>query len=205
MEFGSQASPKSLQELADAYRIIDRLNADKGDGELSDKLKNELRGTDVPAIKLVKEHVDAAARSISVKPALRETRRWGFRIVAALIFVVALVAVIVPYPNVNSTTMATVVESWFGNNSLASCDPQGVDWSCNVVLLSGSRNSCGLETFSASVGRPVARVDTTAITSNDSGGSDVSGGTCTETAGDPIDLSTNATVIAGLSANAIGN
>jgi hypothetical protein len=200
-DLGFKASADSLQDLANAYIIIDRLNVDRGSDELPAKLVTELQTADLPAIKIVKDNLCTTAKSLSVNPKLRGLRRRSSQVAAALIFVVALIAVIVPHPDVNSTTMASVVESWFGNHSFASCDPHGVDWSCNVLQLSGSRNACGLETSIASTGTSAARVVTAAVASGNSTTSsapEVLGEACTDTVVDHINLSTTANLVVGL-------
>jgi hypothetical protein len=193
MELGFKASPDLLQNLSDAYVIIDRLNVDRGLGEMPETTATELQNTDLPAIKIVKDKLDGIAGSLAVKREWRLTRRWGFGIAAAIIVVVALIALIVPRPDVNSNTMAAVVETWSGSHSLASCNPQGVDWSCNVTRLSGPRSACELSASTSSTSTSADRLIATSAISSDSASSGsqmFSGTACTETAVNPVDVST---------------
>jgi hypothetical protein len=78
-------------------------------------------------------------------PFRRALGPWGVLVAwligAAVVFLLG-VAAFAQRPDLTAETVATTMENYYGQSTLVTCDPAGIDWTCTVYDLNGTRQSC---------------------------------------------------------------
>jgi hypothetical protein len=118
------------------------------------QVKSDISAT-ADAVERCRQYLDTALGEISTRLE-RRLARWALLVGVLIILVAGAglgVASFAQRPDYTSETVATSLENYYGPSTLVTCDPAGIDWTCTVSTLNGTRRGCLAATTHA-VSRP---------------------------------------------------